>query len=166
MLKIKFHLWPPIHEHTHIHIYIYIYIYRKKVSKYVGDHSRGWPEDSLYNSYDTQMYGRALLLSVDCSTLPLIRTLYCWVLSNEVSSTIFKVFGMTQPGIEPRSSASLENTLLTRPMRYEYIWMRIIVPRVYKQSKEIECSIVTSKMPSKYCENVNLLRYCRRWMIQ
>ena len=27
----------------------------------------------------------------------------CWVLSKEVSSTIFKVFGMTQPGIEPRS---------------------------------------------------------------
>ena len=30
-----------------------------------------------------------LLLSQDCSTLPLIRTLYCWVLSKEVSSTIF-----------------------------------------------------------------------------
>ena len=38
------------------------------------------------------MYGRALLLSLDCSTLPLIRTLYCWVLSKEVSSTIFTVF--------------------------------------------------------------------------
>ena len=33
-------------------------------------------------------------------TLPLIHTLYCWVLSKEVSSTIFKVFGMTRPGIE------------------------------------------------------------------
>ena len=45
--------------------------------------------------------GECLLLSLDCSTLPLIRTLYCWVLSKEASSTILKVFGMTRPGIEP-----------------------------------------------------------------
>ena len=30
----------------------------------------------------------------------LIRTLYCWVLSKEVSSTIFKVFGKTWPGMD------------------------------------------------------------------
>ena len=35
------------------------------------------------------MSGTALLLSLDCSTLPLIRTLKCRVLSKEVSSTIF-----------------------------------------------------------------------------
>ena len=29
--------------------------------------------------------------------------IYCCVLGNEVSSTIFKVFGMTRLGIEPRS---------------------------------------------------------------
>ena len=34
----------------------------------------------------------------------------------EASSTIFWVFGMTQPGIEPRSPSSLANTLPTRPM--------------------------------------------------
>ena len=56
----------------------------------------------------------ALLLSLDCSTLPLIRTLYCWVSSKEVTSTIFKVFGMTRPRIEPRSPGPLANTLLTR----------------------------------------------------
>ena len=55
----------------------------------------------------------ALLLSLNCSTLPAIRTLYCWVLNKEVSSTIFKVFGMTRPGIEPRSPGSLANTLPT-----------------------------------------------------
>ena len=44
--------------------------------------------------------GRALLFSLDCSTLSL----------KEVSSTIFKVFGMTQPGIEPRSPGPLANT--------------------------------------------------------
>ena len=53
---------------------------------------------------------------MDCSTLPLIRTLYCWVLSKKVSITIFKVFGMMRPGIEPRSPGPLANTLPTRPM--------------------------------------------------
>ncbi len=60
--------------------------------------------------------GVTLFLSLDCSTLPAIRTLYPRVLSKEVSSTIFKVFDMTQPGIEPRSPGTLANTLPTRPM--------------------------------------------------
>ena len=34
------------------------------------------------------------------------------MLSKEVSSTIFKVFGMTRPGIEPRSPGPLANTLV------------------------------------------------------
>ena len=38
------------------------------------------------------------------------------MLSKEVSSTIFWVFGMTRPGIEPRSPGPLANTLTTRPM--------------------------------------------------
>ncbi len=33
----------------------------------------------------------------------------------EVSSTIFKVFGITRPGIEPRSSGPLVNTLTIMP---------------------------------------------------
>ena len=70
----------------------------------------------LFNSYCTELYGRALLLSLDCSILPLICTLYCWVLSKAVSSTIFKVFGMTRPKIEPRSPGQLANTLPTWPV--------------------------------------------------
>ena len=38
------------------------------------------------------------------------------MLSKEASSNILKVFGTTRPGIEPRSSGSLANTLPTRPM--------------------------------------------------
>ena len=53
----------------------------------------------------------ALLFSLDCSTLPLISTSYCWVLSREVSNTIFKVFGMTRPEIEPRPRRPQVNTL-------------------------------------------------------
>ena len=84
------------------------------VSK-VGNRSRGWPEGSLFNSYYTEVWGRVLLLSLYCSTLPSIRTLYCWVLSKKVSSTIFKVFGMTRPRNEPRSPGPLANTLPIRP---------------------------------------------------
>ena len=74
------------------------------VSK-VGNFSRGWPEGSLFDSAltYTKVKVRVLLLSLDCSTLPLIPTLYCWVLSKEASSTIFWVFGMTRPEIKPRS---------------------------------------------------------------
>ena len=81
------------------------------LNKKVGDRSRGRPEDSLFNSYYTEVSGKPPLLSLDCSTLPWIRTLFCWVLSKEVSSTIFKVFGVTRPGIEPRSPGQLANTL-------------------------------------------------------
>ena len=35
-------------------IYIYIYIYIYVVSK-VSDHSRGWPEGSLFDSYYTKV---------------------------------------------------------------------------------------------------------------
>ena len=46
------------------------------------------------------------------------------MLSKEASSTIFWVFGMTQPGIEPRSPGPLANTLTIMPkhekaMEYE-----------------------------------------------
>ena len=38
-----------------------------------------------------------------------------------VSSTIFKVFGMTRPGIEPRSPGPLANTLTAGPMsRFQF----------------------------------------------
>ena len=89
-------------------------------------------EGSLFNSYYTEVYGRALLLSLDCSTLPLIRTLYCWVLSKEVSSTILKVFGMTLPRTEPRFPGPLVNTLPTKPMSSPLIsfwgsfWIRMV----------------------------------------
>ena len=100
------------HTHTHTHTHVYIYIYISKV----GDRSRGRREGSLFNRYYTEVYGRALLLSLDRPNLPLICTLYYWVLSKAVSSTIFRVFGMTRPGIQPRSPGPLANTLPTRTL--------------------------------------------------
>ena len=79
------------------------------VSK-VGNRSRGRPEGSLSNSYYTTTPFPGLL--------PFTLDTYLILLSvkQEVSNTIFKVFGMTQPGIEPWSPGPLENTLPTRPM--------------------------------------------------
>ena len=88
-----------------------MFFFESKVKSKVGHCSRGQPEGSLFNSYYTEVLGRTLLLSQDCSTLPSIRTLYHWVFSKEVSSTIFKVFGMMWPGIEPRSLRPLANIL-------------------------------------------------------
>ena len=57
-----------------------------------------------------------------CYFFPWIAPLYPWslpyiaVLSKEASSTIFWVFGMTRPGIEPRSPGPLANTLTIMPM--------------------------------------------------
>ena len=42
------------------------------------------------------------------------------MLSKVGSSTIFKVFGMTQPGIEPRSPGPLANTLTAGPISNEW----------------------------------------------
>ena len=49
-----------------------------------------------------------LLLSLYFSTLPVIRTFWCCVLSKAASSTIFKVFDMTQPVIEPKISWAID----------------------------------------------------------
>ena len=37
------------------------------------------------------------------------------------SSTIFWVFGMTQPGIEPKSAGPLANTQTIMPMSSEFV---------------------------------------------
>ena len=66
-----------------IHISIHIFISLHYISN-VCNCSRGWPEGFLFNNYYTKELGRLLLLSLDCSTLPLISTLYCWVFSKEI----------------------------------------------------------------------------------
>ena len=50
------------------------------------------------------------------------------MLSNAASSTIFWVFGMTQPGIEPRSPGPLANTLLWFGLAYQLLWVIHIYP--------------------------------------
>ena len=67
----------------------------------VGYRIRVRLEGSLFNSYNTEEWGRALRLSLEFSTLPLIRTLYCWVLSKVVWSTILKSLVWRNLGLNP-----------------------------------------------------------------
>ena len=97
--------------------------YIESTSK-VDDHSRGRLEGSL--SIATTLRCRE-----GCDSFPWIALLYpsyvpyCWVLSKEVSSTNFNIFGMTRPGIEPRSPGPLANILPTTPMsqNVKYKWV-------------------------------------------
>ena len=52
--------------------------------------------------------------SLDCSTLPFTLIILS-VKQGGIKYHFFKVFGMTQPGIKPRSPGPLANTLPTRP---------------------------------------------------
>ena len=70
-----------------LNIYIYIYIISE-----LADRNQWRPEGLLFNSYYTKVLGRALLLSFNRSTLPLIRTLQCWELSKVASSTILSLW--------------------------------------------------------------------------
>ena len=75
-------------------IYIYIYIY-KLATLVNGD------QKAPFSIATTLRCRRGHYSSPWIAPLyPLICTLYCWVLSKEVSGTILKIFGMTQSEIE------------------------------------------------------------------
>ena len=83
-------------------------------------------EKGAFGSPSTTVANFTLLTTPRCRggrySFSWIAPLYPWsvpynaVLSKEASSTIFWVFGMTQPGIEPRSPGPLVNTLTAGPM--------------------------------------------------
>ena len=53
------------------------------------------------------------------------------MISKAASNTIFLIFGITQPGIEPWSPGALENTLVIRPMAQQsYQSSKIIIIRL------------------------------------
>ena len=72
------------------------------------------------------------------------RTLYCWVLTKDVSNTIFKIFGMMRCGIKAKSPWPLANTLPTRPMSQ----LLLIITRLTwtenqkEQDGAFKCSLV------------------------
>ena len=86
-----------------------------------------------------------LLHSQDCSTLLLIHTLYCWVLSKDASCTIFCVFGMTQPGDWTQVSwaiykhsnhhGNVEFTFYFVLMLFEKAWIHLSSLQLYVNSR-------------------------------
>ena len=91
------------------------------------------------------------------------------MLSEAASSTIFWVFGMTRPGIEPRSPGPLANTLLIRLMARYYVERKTLV--IFKNwfyryiSRSISLgSYCSFKFWFKYSENKMLSETeLRRW---
>ena len=82
------------------------------------------------------------------------------MLSKATSSTIFLVFGMTRPGIEPRSTELLTNTLTTRRVYQSQWWWEeattVQKPEVFSLSKSkgspygvmanmLDCGIIISE---------------------
>ena len=63
--------------------------------------------------------------------------------SKDLSRTIFKVFGMTRPGIEPRSPGPLANTLPIGPV----IRFRLDVVLTYIQQT---CHLVNFAVPADH----------------
>ena len=116
-------------------------------------------QKALFSIATTPRCRGALLLSLDCSTLPLIHTLYCWVLSKNVSSTILKVFGMTRPGIEPRSPGPLANTLPTRPMS----WFRSEL--AYHGYTDADIAPFSSGDSTKYLPTTKLSNRQIKWLL-
>ena len=100
--------------------YIYIYIYREREREILSKVN----QSLIFQYLLYQGVGKGATPFPELLHLPLIHTL-CWVLSKEASSTIsFLVFGMTQPGIEPRSLRPLVNTLT---IMHVYIYIYICV---------------------------------------
>ena len=85
------------------------------------NHSWGWPKGFFFNSYYTQLFGRSILLSLDCS-------LYTWsILYNaECKARWHQVqfwYDLTGDWVRP-----LVNTLIIMPMgQYIYIYIYIYV---------------------------------------
>ena len=88
----------------------------------------------------------------------MIRTLYCWMLSKEVSSAIFKVFGMTRPGIEPRSPEPLANTLPTRPM--SWLLIRVLFLNCSEIQQEISSGSTNNQRFNFFFSLVSYLHRC------
>ena len=80
------------------------------------------------------------------------------MLSKEVSSTIFKVFGMTRPGIEPWSPWLLAKTLPTRPMS-RLLYLNVVWNYFKYPIKEIYFTIQSN------CTLLNKLTLCHILLI-
>ena len=108
---------------------------------------RGQPEGSLFNSYYAEFSGRALLLSLNCSTYPWSLSLKYLVLSKEILRTIFFwVFGMTRPGIELQSPAPLVR-LFTNCLIQSQVKSYQRLPKLLYDTSSSSCRATSTDIP-------------------
>ena len=123
-------------------------VHQSTISK-IGDLSRGWPEGSFSIATAPRCRGGRY-------SIPWIATLYSWSLpynAEAASNTIFWVFGMIRPGIEPRSPGPLANTLLIKLMRMKF--------RFYNSNKSYYCVTSCSFLFSASYGTLRCLHPCK-----
>ena len=117
-------------------IYLYVYVslsLSPSLSLYIYNIGRRWSDGSLFNSYNTKVYA-----SLDCSTLPLMLTLYVMLRVKQGGIKYhFWVFGMTRLRFE-RRSLGYWWTLLVRLM-YVCMFVCSITVQIY-----IRISVMTT----------------------
>ena len=74
----------------------------------MANHSWGRSNGSLFKSYNTKVYERVLLFSLDCSIY--LQSVSYNTEEGSIKYHFFWVFGMNQPGMEPQSPRLLVNT--------------------------------------------------------
>ena len=96
------------------------------------------------------------LLSLDCSILPLKRTLQCWVLSKEVSSTTFWVFWYDSTWEWISVSRTIGEHSTTKPMgRSPYRWEE---KNKNKNQQFIEFQRSTIKKTPRNCFSIEFFK--------
>ena len=103
-------LWGYVIAYNYIYIYVFC-VSKVKLATFVAGDLKAPFSIATTSRCRDRRYSIPRIASLCPWYLP-----YNAVLSKAASSTIFWVFGMTLPGIEPWSPGPLANTLLIRPM--------------------------------------------------
>ena len=112
---------------------------------------------SLLNTlkYKVRSKGR-----VDSISWIVPRTLCCWVLARRYKVPFFNAFGMTWPGIEPRSPGPLSNTLPTSPLSRSRL--KLIYHQIFDAIEYTPCKI-TRKISVVYGDVYIIQRNVKKW---
>ena len=81
------------------------------------------------------------------------------MLSKEASSTIFWVFRMTRPGIEPRSPGPLANTLTARPILPDTRKVDLVFISKNKWCYRVDFAVPVANQGVKIKENEKIEKY-------
>ena len=150
----------------------------------VGDLCREWPEGSLSISTTP---GRALLLSLDCSTFPLIRTLWCvkqrgikyhflslwydstwdWTLVPRAIGENSNHYAIVHPLITITSMSTMNRGVRTYSSSMygsnRYLWKQFVFVRSVNKKKTYSSEITTQKYEGLNWSNEQRVHQWSRW---